>query len=203
MNLPHYFNPEKDAPHSYQIVEAEFEDKKFSFFTDSHVFSREAVDFGSSLLISTMLAQEENRKLRLLDLGAGVGVVGIVLASLRPDFVLTMSDVNARALAVAKRNAAILQDRDVQIILSDGFENISGDFDLIALNPPIRAGKETVYRLYREAAAHMTADAVLYIVIRVKQGAKSSQTELERLFLNVEVLDRAKGYRILRATLPK
>ena len=49
----------------------------------------------------------------------------------------------------------------------------------------------------------MTADGVLYIVIRVKQGAKSTQTELENLFEQVELLERSKGYRILRARLPK
>lgn len=201
--MPHYFDPKKDAPHSYQKVEAEFEGQKFSFFTDSHVFSREAVDFGSSLLISTILDHEKNRKLRLLDLGTGSGVVGIVLATLRPGFELVMSDVNERALALAKRNSGILKTRKPEIILSDGLENIDGKFDLIAFNPPIRAGKETVYRLYHEAAAQMTADGVLYIVIRVKQGAKSTQSELERLFLEVEVVERSKGYRVFRASLAR
>jgi 16S rRNA (guanine1207-N2)-methyltransferase len=201
--VPHYFEANENAPHSYQKIEAKFEGKDFTFLTDSHVFSREAVDYGSSLLISTILAQEKNRKLRLLDLGTGIGVVGIVLASLRPAFELVMTDVNSRALALAKKNAAELKQKKPEIILSDGLENVSGDFDLIALNPPIRAGKNTVYRLYREAAAHMTADGVLYIVIRVKQGAKSTQTELENLFEQVELLERSKGYRILRARLPK
>ena len=101
---------------------------------------------------------------------------------------------------MAKKNAAELKQKKPEIILSDGLENVSGDFDLIALNPPIRAGKNTVYRLYREAAAHMTADGVLYIVIRVKQGAKSTQTELENLFEQVELLERSKGYQIGRAS---
>lgn len=201
--VPHYFEPKENAPHAYQKIEAEFEGKNFIFLTDSHVFSREAVDFGSSLLISTMLAQEENRKLRLLDLGTGFGVVGIVLAALRPAFELVMTDVNSRALALAKKNADVLKHKKPEIILSDGLENVSGDFDLIALNPPIRAGKDTVYRLYREAAAQMTATGVLYVVIRVKQGAKSTQSELENLFMQVELLERSKGYLILRASLPK
>ncbi|NLC89635.1 MAG: methyltransferase, partial [Clostridiaceae bacterium] len=64
-------------------------------------------------------------------------------------------------------------------------------------------GKDTVYRLYREAAAQMPATGVLYVVIRVKQGAKSTQSELENLFMQVELLERSKGYLILRASLPK
>ncbi|HZJ90941.1 MAG TPA: methyltransferase [Oscillospiraceae bacterium] len=201
--MPHYFEPKENAPHSYQKIDAEFEGVNFTFITDSHVFSREAVDTGSSLLISTILAQEKNRQQRLLDLGTGIGVVGIVLASLRPAFELVMSDVNSRALALAKKNAVGLKQNKPEIVLSDGLENINGDFDLIALNPPIRAGKDTVYRLYREAAAHMTPVAALYVVIRVKQGAKSTQTELERLFMQVEVLERSKGYRVLRASMPR
>ncbi len=201
--MPHYFDPQKDAPHSYKKVEAEFESQKFSFLTDSHVFSREAVDFGSSLLISAILKYEKNRKLRLLDLGTGIGVVGIVLAALRPGFELVMSDINERALALAKKNSAILKNKKPAIILSDGLRNIDGEFDLIAFNPPIRAGKETVYRLYHEAAAQMTTKGVLYVVIRVKQGANTTKKELERCFLVVEVIERSKGYRVFRASQPK
>ena len=129
-------------------------------------------------------------------------MVGVVVGTLRPEFELLLSDVNERALAVAKKNAAALKDR-AEIVLSDGLENITGLFDLIALNPPIRAGKETIYRLYREAAAQLAPDGALYIVIRVKQGAKSTQTELERLFSEVEVLERSKAYRVFRARSPK
>ena len=200
--MSHYFDPKKNAPHSYQTIEAEFEGRKFSLLSDSHVFSRGAIDFGSSLLITTILTQEENRKLTFLDLGTGIGVVGVVVGTLRPEFELLLSDVNERALAVAKKNAAALKDR-AEIVLSDGLENITGLFDLIALNPPISAGKETIYRLYREAAAQLAPDGALYIVIRVKQGAKSTQTELDRLFSEVEVLERSKAYRVFRARSPK
>ncbi len=86
-------------------------------------------------------------------------------------------------------------------IMKGSLGNYLTGFDLIVLNPPIRTGKDTVYRLFREARDHLNASGRLYIVIRVKQGAASAIKELSSYFGMVETINRGKGYHVIKATV--
>lgn len=198
----HYFDPDPAAPHDYSVIEAEWEEVVFRFRTDSGVFSRHRLDPGTDLLVKTVLEDLPDRQASLLDLGTGIGLMAIALARLRPRLKITASDINRRALELAAGNArrAGVSDR-VTLLECDGVPQ--GRFDFILTNPPIRAGKETVYRLLRESASSLLPGGCLYLVIRVKQGAASARRELETLFGSVETLARAKGYHVLRSSQVK
>jgi len=75
--------------------------------------------------------------LRILDLCTGGGCIGITCALAVPEAHVVCSDLSEEALALAVRNVEKheLQNR-VELIASDLFENISGEFDLIISNPP-------------------------------------------------------------------
>ncbi len=160
--------------------------------TDSGVFSRGSVDEGSALLLESL----PELKGRVLDLGCGAGVIG-VCAGKANSIELTQSDVNRRALALTEEN---LKRNGVSgtVIESDGFAALDGEFDVILTNPPIRAGKAVIYRLFEEARDHLTEQGELYLVIRKQQGAESAKRYLETLFGSVELVDRRKGYWILK-----
>ena len=83
--------------------------------------------------------------------------------------------------------------------VGDGFESVSGDFDVIFSNPPIRAGKEKIYGLFAQAHERLAPEGVLYIVIRKQQGAPSALKYLSGLFARVEVIDRSGGYWVIAA----
>ena len=51
--------------------------KDFVFFTDNGVFSKDGLDFGSRLLLETIPLEEVGGK--VLDMGCGYGVFGIIL----------------------------------------------------------------------------------------------------------------------------
>jgi release factor glutamine methyltransferase len=73
---------------------------------------------------------------RVLDLGTGSGAIAISLAEQRPALDIVATDISAKALAVAKKNAIKL---GVQIAFteSDWFSALSDErFDLIVSNPP-------------------------------------------------------------------
>lgn len=194
----HYFDREPDSPHRQGHFEATWEGVAFKFETDSAVFSRHRLDPGTDLLVRTVLIETANRPGRLLDLGTGVGVMAIALARLRPDLEVTASDINRRAIELASKNARAMGVGDrISLVTCDGVPK--GLYDLVVTNPPIRAGKATVYRLFREAASNLAADGSLLAVIRVKQGAASARRELETLFDEVVTLARSKGYHVLRA----
>ena len=86
-----------------------------------------------------------------------------------------------------------------QQLPGDGLDAVEGQFDLIAVNPPIRAGKAVVYKLFAQSAQRLSDGGSLYVVMRKAQGAESAEKELKTRFARVETVERGSGYRVFRA----
>ncbi|CAN5450084.1 class I SAM-dependent methyltransferase [soil metagenome] len=116
---------------------------------------------------STSLAQLTLREpiTSALDLGTGCGVQALHLAAHADRVVAT--DVNARALTIARFNAALNNVAEV-IDVRDGsfFEPVRGEsFDLIATNPPFVISPATGERLvYRDSG--LPGDRVVEDIVR-------------------------------------
>lgn len=197
----HYFSARPATGHARQEIHARLRGRDYVFITDKSVFSRERIDFGSQLLIEAMSFPADAR---VLDLGCGYGPIGIVAADLAPRGFAYLSDVNARAIELARENIALNRIRNAGARVSDGFADLPPDlvFDAIVTNPPIRAGKATVYGLLDAAAGRLAPGGSLWVVVGNKQGADSLQRHLEEVFADVEVRERRAGFRVLRASSP-
>lgn len=172
--------------------------KKFKFLTDNGVFSKDGLDFGSRLLLESIPLEEVGGK--ILDMGCGYGVFGIVLAKILLVKV-DMVDVNLRALHLSKRNAKLNDVTDlVSIFESNCYQNISTKYSTIITNPPIRAGKKIVYDIVMSARDHLENGGNLFLVIRKEQGAKSLIVDLEKVY-TVKVLEKKKGFFIIQCHL--
>lgn len=172
----------------------------FNFYTSNSVFSKKGVDFGSMLLIETILNENKNFRGSILDLGCGYGPLGVIAAKILKNSFVTMCDVNERALELSKMNAKENKvDERIKVIASSAFENIKDSYDIIMTNPPIRAGKDVVFSFYEGAYVYLNNGGKLYVVIQKKQGAPSTKAKLESLFGNCEIADKKSGYFILRA----
>jgi 16S rRNA (guanine1207-N2)-methyltransferase len=194
----HYYSSKPESKHENRWIKAELCGNELSFQSDSGVFSKKGVDFGSRLLIeSAQLAGGEH----ILDLGCGYGPVGIALAKAHPLLKVQMVDINERATELAKENARINHvQNQITVKVSDGFKQLQGHkFDAIFCNPPIRVGKTFVYQLFSESREHLSVDGALWIVIRKQQGSASAKEELSRLFDQVEQVTQKKGYCIFLA----
>ena len=189
----HYFTSSPQSAHDERAIQVELAGVRADFCTDAGVFSRDGLDFGSRLLIETVHPLLHGR---VLDMGCGWGAIGVLLARLCPDAQITMADINERAVALAARNAR-QNGVSAETLVSDGYENIAPSFDAIVTNPPIRAGKQTVYRILDEAKTRLVPGGRLFLVIRKEQGAPSAQTHLQGVYSRVELLARKKGYWIL------
>ena len=169
---------------------------RLRFTTDAGVFSRGELDMGTRLLLEAL---PEEMTGEILDLGCGWGAIGISLKAAWPAADVTMVDVNLRALAWSVENAK-KNGTDVKILESDGFTGLTGRlFDAVITNPPIRAGKAVIYRLFADARAYMKPGGSLYLVIRKQQGAESCIRYLKTLYCDVEKLDRSGGFWVLQA----
>ena len=105
--------------------------------------------------------------------------------------VLAMKTGDQAAQNVAKNHM------QAKAVLSDGFSAVEGEFDAVMANPPIRAGKAVIYRMFEDAKAHLAPGGALYLVIRKQQGAPSALKFLKELYANAEVIARDGGYWII------
>ena len=197
--MSHYFvNDDKVVSKPRKIIYS-FNGVDFSLESDNGVFSKNELDKGSELLIKTLLPINLGKN--MLDIGCGIGVIGLTLAYFTPSLKVCLTDVNTRALSLCNANAATLKlSQRVTILQSDIYTKVEGKFDSIVSNPPIRAGKKVTYEIYKGALGHLIDGGSLYIVIRKNQGAPSVKSYLEELFGNVTLLAREKGYYVLKAT---
>ena len=140
--MEHYYTSDPGSEHRYREVQMDLDGRTLTFTTDSGVFSRDEVDFGTRLLVRSLPALSG----RLLDVGCGWGALCLPLAMLNPGIRPVAVDVNRRALELCRGNAKRL-GVDAEIFESNGFDAVEGMFDVIVTNPPIRAGKAIVSRV--------------------------------------------------------
>ncbi|MDO5088280.1 MAG: class I SAM-dependent methyltransferase [Leptotrichiaceae bacterium] len=200
--MEHYFSENPNIKSERKKIKYTIGNKKFEFITDNGVFSKAKVDSGTDLMLKTFMKNEEfkkREKINILDIGCGYGTVSVVLKSFYPLFHMTLSDVNERALELSRENLKNYGINEYEIIKSSVFDNISGKFDIILSNPPIRAGKEIIFSIYEGAYEHLNKNGKFYCVIRTKHGAKSTQKKLEQIFENCETVEIDGGYRIYRS----
>jgi len=101
----------------------------------------------TELLVERALALRPEMSGRAVDLGTGSGAIALALASERPEWEITATDVSEEALAVARRNAESLALRRVEFLRGSWFETLAGrSFDLIVSNPPYIAATEPAMR---------------------------------------------------------
>ena len=192
----HYYTAAPSSQHEERSFRAVFAGRVLAFDTDAGVFSKQHVDPGSELLCRAL---PEDLSGRVLDMGCGWGAMTIMTLAKCPDVVMTMADVNERALGLAVSNVA-KNRMEATAVLSDGFESIEGEFDAVITNPPIRAGKSVIYKMFEDAKAHLREGGALYLVIRKQQGAPSALKYLKELYAKAEVIEREGGYWIIACT---
>ena len=119
----------------------------------------------------------------ILDLGAGSGCIGIACAHQFPAARVVLSDVDPRALDVARANVALhrVEDR-VDVVASDVFAGLPRRrFDLIVTNPPYVAAAEwrRLPREHRHEPARALAAGAkgLDVVLRIVDEAKRHLTK--------------------------
>ena len=189
-----YFAENPDAKHDIHELNAELLGQRLTFLTDAGVFSKKMIDYGSRVLLSVLDFEAGER---VLDVGCGYGPLGLTLAKAQ-GVAATMVDINQRALDLAQKNAERNQI-SAEILQSNVYEKVSGIFDHIISNPPIRAGKQVVHEVISGSYGHLTEGGDLTLVIQKKQGAPSAKSKMETVFGNCEIVKKDKGYYILRS----
>lgn len=194
----HYYSRTQNVESDPQVWNYQLRNVNFRFKTDNGVFSKKEIDFGSKLLIESF--QMPDIAGDILDVGCGYGPIGLTVAKCWTDRTVYMVDVNLRALKLAQDNSVLNNINNVQIKESDRLEAVKErKFAVVLTNPPIRAGKKTVHDIYQQSYECLVENGELWIVIQKKQGAPSTIEMLSSLFSEVDIIEKKKGYFIIKA----
>ena len=194
--MEHYFTNNEQLKSERRDISYVLGETDFTFLSDNGVFSKNKIDYGSRFLVETMLKHVNKTQLKILDMGCGYGFIGIVLAK-KLDSLVTLVDVNKRALHLAKENTKV-NKVEANIIESNIYDNVSDTFDIIVTNPPIRAGKKVVESMLLGASSYLQSDGELWCVIRKDQGAKSMVKVLNDNY-KTSIIAKSKGFYAIKA----
>lgn len=194
--MEHYFTNNTNLKSELRTIEYNYGTFTLHFKSDNGVFSKNKIDYGSRLLIETILKYQNKEELHILDVGCGYGFIGISLAKIL-NAKVDMCDINKRALHLADMN---IKENSVNCenVESNVYESITKKYDLIVTNPPIRAGKNIVLEILKGANEYLHPDGELWFVIRKDQGAKSTIKQIENIYI-CEIVEKSKGFYIIKA----
>ncbi|KAA8669590.1 16S rRNA (guanine(1207)-N(2))-methyltransferase RsmC [Pantoea dispersa] len=160
------------------------------------VFSRDGLDIGSDLLLSTLTPHTKGK---VLDIGCGSGVLAAALAQHSPKVRLWLCDVHAAAIEASKATLAA-NGLEGEVFASNVFSDVSGRFDLIISNPPFHDGLQTsldaAHTLIRGAVKHLNSGGELRIVAN---AFLPYPQVLDETFGNHEVLAQTGRFKVYRA----
>ena len=190
MTMEHYYSEEPTSELKIKKISQNINGAKFEFYTASGVFSKDKVDTGTLALAENMIIE---KNFKVLDVGCGIGVLGIVAAKFFNASVV-MADINKRAVNLAKKNAE-LNNVKAEIYQGNLYEKIKDkDFDAVVSNPPNTAGKELCFQLIEESKNYLKQSRSLQIVARHNKGGKTLSKKMEEIFGNVKVIAKKSGY---------
>ena len=193
--MNHYFTKNNNIKSNEKTIEFTFNNQKYNFFTDNGVFSKDGLDIGTEVLLKSL--NFENIKGDVLDLGCGYGPIGIILSK-NTTSNIDMIDINDRAISLTNKNIKLNNATNIEVFESDCYENVKKKYDYIITNPPIRVGKEILYKILTGAKEYLKPNGELWFVINKHQGAKSTAKDMASVY-NVEVVDKSKNFFVIRA----
>lgn len=194
--MSQYFDNDKNIKSERKIIKFNFDNKVFSLYSDNGVFSKDRFDYGTRVLLNSVDIDKLSGN--VLDLGCGLGVVGIILGTFNKGINIDMVDINERAIDLAKNNL-VLNNVKANVFVSDIYSNIDNKYDFIITNPPIRAGKNVIRGFLLGSYDYLKDDGILYFVMRKDHGVKSMIKELSVKF-NTSIVNKDKGFYVVLCT---
>jgi 16S rRNA (guanine1207-N2)-methyltransferase len=193
----HYFAAHPTSEVKLGLIQTPLRGVSFEFLTASSVFSKKRLDPGTRLLIEAMVLPKAGC---VLDLGCGYGAVGIAVAKFNPALRVLLTDVNTRAVGLARENIVKNKVQNAEVRYGCFYQPVEDlTFDCVLSNPPVSAGMEIVKAVITEAPKVMAEKATIQMVIRSRVCGKILPIVFEETFGNCEVLARQSGYRVLMA----
>jgi 16S rRNA (guanine1207-N2)-methyltransferase len=199
-SMRHYFLPSNHKESEYFTFSSLFNGVNFVFRSCPDVFSKDELDYGSLVLVKSILEHKDMFGGKIMDMCCGYGTIAILLSKfISADYYL--SDINSTAIELAKYN--VVQNNckipSENIEIGNLFDENTNMFNHVVSNPPIKAGKKYLLGFVDGAYSHLENGGTLTLVIKKNLGADSLKKYLISLFGNCEVWERDRVYYILHS----
>jgi 16S rRNA (guanine1207-N2)-methyltransferase len=168
----HYFTPKPDAPTRPRRLHIDLGDVSFDVHTDREVFSPQRLDPGTRVLLDAIPPPS-------------------------PEAQITAVEINERAQALCRSNAAALNISTVRVVGPDQLGD-SQTFDALYSNPPIRIGKPALHALLETWLRLLRPSGSAYLVVNKNLGADSLARWLDERGYPSERMVSRQGFRVLR-----
>lgn len=175
------------------MITAEIKGITLEFETSDKVFSPSSIDPGTLTMLSCIDFKSTDK---VLDLGCGYGVIGILAGRLIGAENVTMCDISEDAVLISKINAAKNNVEDIKIIQSNGLENINdNDYTLILSNPPYHVDFSVPKHFIEDGFKKLSPGGRMVMVVKRKDWYKNKLTSV---FGGVKVIE-SNGYYVFIA----
>lgn len=196
MEDEHYYVEEPKARYVEHLIRAKILGFDLVFKSASGIFSAREIDKASQLLIENAELPKEGK---ILDLGCGYGMIGIVAAKACPNCKIILTDINRRATDLAIRNLKRNKIKNAEVQQGNLYGPVANEkFDAILLNPPMAAGRKVVMQMISEAPNYLNKAGSLQIVARKTKGGEFLFNEMKKIFSEVIVLAKSGGFWVVK-----
>lgn len=167
--------------------------------TTSGVFSANGIDEGTRMLLEHFAVTPGQR---VLDVGAGSGIIGAYATAMNG--IVTMTDSSLIAVAAAKRTVQLNEFQNVDVVAGHTYDAVGQNrYDVIVSNPPFHKGRHVDHtmtdRLLAEAPLHLEPDGHVLVVAN---AFLSYGKQMKRYFRDVETLVSNRRYHLIRGSGP-
>jgi 16S rRNA (guanine1207-N2)-methyltransferase len=173
------------------------EGRTLRFETQAGVFSQHEPDEGTLVLLDAALPHVKAHQ-TVLDLGTGIGIIGVAVAGKLTRGEVWMVDSDVRAVRLAERNVARNGVTNARVVLGDITLDLPPKlrFDLVLSNPPTHSGKQVLTGFVDESHDVLRPSGSLWIVVNRLLSVKEI---MAATFDNVEQVTRHHGFIVLRS----
>ena len=187
-------------PKSYVL-----EQTQFNIVNHANVFSRESLDIGTRLFLKH-IPQSENYK-KIIDLGCGNGVVGLIAVDKNPQAELLFLDASFMAVESARETFSSAfdelndQKRTAVFQVNDCLTDIEhNSADLILNNPPFHqdnaVGDEVAWKMFQQSKDVLKQGGELWVI---GNRHLAYHIKLKKIFNNCETIASNKKFVVLKA----
>src|SRR6056297_1717368 len=187
--ISHYSNKE---------VSLRCAEENLSFLLSQALFSSYDIDKGSRFLLKTAHRNIDFSSIQqVLDIGCGIGTIGVCLQKAYPHLRVTMQDRDALALTFSQYNAQKNSAEGVHVVGGLAFQGLRGQhFDLVISNIPAKVGEPVLRQLYRSMLLHATLSAIVV----VNPLADYTQQTLAELGAQILYQEQGSGHSVFYFT---
>ena len=175
------------------IKQIEIANVKYQICSLPGVFNHGQVDTGTRVLLENLPHYHPGR---VLDFGCGAGIIGCFVALTKPQSKVVMSDVSALAVHCATQSA-LLNKLDIDVVASNGLQDLTPKFTAVITNPPFHTGIQTDYSVTENFIAgiknYLTSEGSLILV--ANQFLRYAEL-LEKRFKTVSLIEQTTQFSV-------